>query len=133
MRIFGREPAFWIAIITATLTLVSTFAPWFDGVAGLVQGLLVAVWAAVTALHVQPVAPSVISGVAVALFDLLAWFGIHISDATVGAVNALAVVAVTGLIIRPQSTPRLFPAPDPEPAFVQGRVSLSKVGDDDDL
>lgn len=105
MRIFGREPALVIAVISASLSLLVTFNV---GLSGEQAGALVAVisgaLAAVTAAMTRPIAPSAFTGLVAAGVALLSAYGFNVSPETVGALNAV-VLAVLALLTRGQVSP----------------------------
>lgn len=104
--VLGREPALWIAAIAAVLGIGVTFG--LDGLsAGQAAAIVVALNAAAAvwaALLVRPIAPAVFTGAVSAGAALLAAYGLHVSQETVGAVN-VAVLAVLGLLTRGQVSP----------------------------
>ena len=106
MKIFGREPALWLAVISALLTFGVTFGlDWLT--AGQAAAILVACNAAVgvaTAVATRPVAPAAFTYAVSSAASLAAAYGFELSQATVGAVNGL-VVAVLVLITRQQVSP----------------------------
>lgn len=105
MRIFGREPALIIAVVSAGLSLLVTFNV---GLSGEQAGALVAVisgaLAAVTAAMTRPIAPSAFTGLVAAGVALLSAYGFNVSPETVGALNAV-VLAVLALLTRGQVSP----------------------------
>lgn len=111
MKIFGREPALWVAAIYAVLMTLATFhIPGVDGtMALLVQGVLLAAATAWTAYQVRPVAPAVFAGVVVELAALLAHFGLDLTETQVGSVQAALAVLVS-LMVRGQVTPVADPS-----------------------
>jgi hypothetical protein len=110
-KIFGREPALWIAAVQAVLMLLATLGiPGVDGgLAAAVALLLTAVCTAWMALAVRPVAPAVFVGVVTALVPLLARFGLDLSDVQVGTIG-MVVIAVVTLLARGQVSPAVEPA-----------------------
>jgi len=121
-RIFGREPALWIAVVQSVLMLLATLGiPGVDGVlAAAVALLLTAACTAWTALAVRPVAPAVFVGVVTALAPLLARFGLDLSDTQVATLSTV-VVMVVALLVRGQ----VSPAVEPTPAYARiGRPPL---------
>lgn len=106
MKIFGREPALWIAVLAGGVDLLATLG--WDGLsthqAALIVAAVNAVAAAVTAALTRPIAPSAFTGVVAAVAALLAGYQLDVSQATVGAVNTL-VLAVLFLLTRGQVTP----------------------------
>lgn len=119
-RIFGREPALWIAAIQAVLMLVATLGiPGVDdGLAAGVALFLTAVCTAWTAMAVRPVAPAVFVGVVTALAPLLTRFGLHLSDVQVGTASTLLIAVVT-LFVRGQVAPAV--EPDAAAKYAVGR------------
>lgn len=111
-RIFGREPALWIAVVQAALMLLFTLGvPGIDdGLAGAVSLVLTAAATAWTALAVRPVAPAVFTGALVALAQLLSRWGLDLSDVQVASITGFVMLVVT-LVTRAQVTPM----DDPEP------------------
>jgi hypothetical protein len=111
VRIFGREPALLIAVISAGLSLLVTFG---FGVsadqAGAIVAGISAVFAAVTAAATRPIAPSAFTGLVAAAAALLAAYGLDLSAEKVGAINAV-VLAGLALLTRAQVTPSKEPAP----------------------
>jgi hypothetical protein len=105
MRIFGREPALIIAVISAALSLLVTFGFGVNAEqAGAIVAVISAVFAVASAIVTRPIAPSVFTGLVAAGAALLAAYGINVSVETVGALNAL-VLTVLGLLTRGQVSP----------------------------
>ncbi|MBW1600908.1 hypothetical protein JJV70_02075 [Streptomyces sp. JJ66] len=105
MRIFGREPALVIGVISAGLSLLVTFNVGLTSAqAGGMVALLSALGAAATAAVTRPVAPAAFTGVVAAGAALAAAFGFEVAPETVGALNA-AVLAVLALLTRGQVSP----------------------------
>lgn len=106
-RWFGREPALVIQGIAAVLAACVVFGlPGLnDSLVAAITGLLTAGAAAWTAVHVQPVAPSVFGGLVSAVVALLAVLHVYdVSQAQAGAVQ-LAVAALVAILTRPQQEP----------------------------
>ncbi|GAB3856523.1 hypothetical protein GCM10029963_53040 [Micromonospora andamanensis] len=110
MKIFGREPTLWIQALSAMLGVLVTF-----GVPGLsatqaaaIVAAVSAVFAAINAALVRPVAPAAFTGLVTAFAVLVAAYGLDVSQETVGAVQ-LTVVAVLALLTRTQVTPAADP------------------------
>lgn len=105
------EPALWIGVLSAALSLVATFGfGWLSAEqAALVVAAINAVAAAVTAWRVRPIAPAVFTGAAGAVIALAGAYGLHLSQPTIGGVNVL-VVAVLALLTRGQVSPAPAPA-----------------------
>lgn len=109
-KIFGREPALFIAAIQAALMLAFTLGvPGVDGgLAGAISLVLTAAASAWTALAVRPVAPAVFSGVIVAAVQLLSRWGLDWTEVEVSSLTGFVAVLVT-LVARGQMTPDADP------------------------
>ena len=98
MKLFGREPALVIGVISAALSLIVTFNV---GMSGEQAGAIVA---AITAAMTRPIAPAAFTGVVAASAAMLAAYGFTVSPETVGALNAV-VLSVLTLLTRGQVSP----------------------------
>jgi len=105
-RLFGREPALYIAVIQAALMLAFTLGvPGVDGgLAGAVSLVLTAAAGAWTALAVRPVAPAVFTGLIVAGVQLFSRWGLDLSEVQISSITAFVALVVT-LVARAQMTP----------------------------
>ena len=110
IKILGREPALWIALIGALLTWLAGFEMDF-----LSTGQAVAITSALTGLIIavttRPIAPGLFVAAVGALAAMFAEYGLHWSEAAVTGLGGiiLAVFALFG--VRPQVTPAADPAP----------------------
>lgn len=109
---FGREPALVIQTISALLAMLIGFGiPGLnDNLAGAVTAVLTAAASVWVAIHTQPVAPTVFTGLITAAATLLATFGLNFTQQQVSLV-AMGVTALMALVLRAQVTP----VHDPEP------------------
>lgn len=113
MKIFGREPALWVGLIGAALTLVGTLGIGLTGDQAVLWTTAIgALSGAVTAAMTRPLAPGAFLGFVAAAVPLLAAYGFKLSDETVTALNGLILVALP-LIVRGQVTPSADPQPEP--------------------
>lgn len=112
-KVFGREPALWIASLSALLAVLVGFGlPGInDAVIAALTAFLTAGAAAWTAFHVTPVAPTVFTGVVSTLAVLLGAFGLDFTQTQVSLVAGAAVMLMT-LITRGQITPTASPRYD---------------------
>ncbi|MPY47174.1 hypothetical protein [Streptomyces acidicola] len=111
MKIFGREPALIISVISASLSLLVTFQFGLSAEqAGAIVAVTSAVFAAATATITRPIAPSAFTGLVAAVVALLAAYGFNVTPETVGALNAV-VLAVLGLLTRGQVSPTVPTTP----------------------
>lgn len=120
MRLFGREPVVVLNTLAAVLGLIVSLG--FTGLtaqqAAAIVGGATAVLGAIGAALTRPVAPQAFTALVAAGATLLAAFGYEVSQATVGAVNTLALAALT-LLARGQVSPSAPTAPaDERPAGV---------------
>lgn len=107
---FGRDPALWAQAILSVLAIGQMFFPQLpDTAVAVAAGILAAAAGAFTALHVRPLAPTVFTTLIAALAPLVAFWGIHVTQAQIGALQ-LALAGVLGLLVRSASTPRWDPA-----------------------
>ena len=109
-RLFGREPALWIAVVQGALMLLFTLGvPGIDGgLAGAVSLVLTAAATAWTALATRPVSPAVFTGVITAAVQLGARWGLDWSDVQVSSVTGF-VMLLMALVMRAQVTPDADP------------------------
>jgi len=119
MKIFGREPAAWIALFAVLLQLLSSYLiHWSDGTQGVVNAVIVALFGLWTAAHLpawrDKILPALL-GVAQAVFSLLFAFGNDVPAKTQSEWMAFITVVV-GLFVRTQVTaPVQSPQPSPRP------------------
>lgn len=106
--IFRREPAAILNVVSAAVALVVAFG-WFDINDTKGQAIIAVVSAITTAwlaFHVRPLTPTLLTGLVTSGVAFLAAFDIlHITARETGLIVAFAEVLLTGIIIRPQSTP----------------------------
>ena len=105
MKIFGREPALWISLITSVVTVLAAMNLDFLS-AGQAAAISAFIGAVVIALTTRPVAPALFTAVVAAASALLAEYGLHLSEALVAAVTALVLNAFALAGIRPQVSPQ---------------------------
>lgn len=110
IKIFGKEPAVIIALVGALVTLLVSFKmPGIDAGAG--AAITTFLTAAIIAATTRPIAPALFTAVVSAGAALLAEYGLEWSDAQVGALSGLVLVAFTLFGIRPQVTPNANAVP----------------------
>lgn len=104
--IWGREPALWLATISASLSLAVTLgAPGLSAEqAALIVAAITAVFGAWKAATVRPVAPAVFTTLVTAIAALVTGYGFAVSSETVGAVQAIVVTGLA-LLLRQQVSP----------------------------
>lgn len=110
MKIFGRDPAIWLAVINAGIGLVVALH-WL-GLTTMQGGALVTVVSAIlglaTAFYVKPFAPTAATYLVGVVFEALSTFQYHVSAQAVASINLL-ILAMVAAIVRPQSTPAADP------------------------
>lgn len=104
IRILGREPAAVIAAIGSVLTVLAAMNLDFLD-AGQAAAATAFVSAVVLVATTRPVAPGLVTGVVSTGAALFAEYGLHASDALVGALTG-AVLAIFALISRQQVSPQ---------------------------
>lgn len=106
MRIFGREPTLWIAVIGSVLSLVAGFG--FDWLTADQAALFIAVLNAglgvANAMLVRPIAPAAFTYGVAAVAALAVGYGLDVTQEQIASVN-FVVLAVLGLATRGQVSP----------------------------
>ena len=99
MKILGRNPTLWLAVLNAAVVLIGTVGfHWLSGQqAALAVVAINAVAAALNAWTVRPIAPAAFTYAVGAILALASSYGFNLSAETMGALNAL-VVASLGLL-----------------------------------
>ncbi|HLY14273.1 MAG TPA: hypothetical protein VKR24_07960 [Candidatus Limnocylindrales bacterium] len=107
MKIFGREPTLWIAVIAQLILVAGTFGfHWLTGQeAALWVVAINAVAGAVTAYAVRPVSPVAFTYLVGSILALAGAYGLNLPVETVAAINA-AVVPILALLTRGQVAPQ---------------------------
>lgn len=108
MKIFGREPALWLAVIGSILTVLVGMNLDFLS-AGQAAAIMAAVTAVIIAICTRPVAPALFTGVLAAGVALFAEYGVHLPDGVVAGLTAL-VLSLFALVSRGQISPDVKPA-----------------------
>lgn len=113
VKIFGREPALWVAAISAVLMALAGFhISWLD--AGQSTVIVAALAALVMAFTTRPIGPGLFVSAFAAGAAVFAEYGLPMSEAQVTAVGVVIMAIFSLLGIRPQVTP----AADPRPSAV---------------
>jgi hypothetical protein len=112
MKIFGREPALWLALIGAVLTWGAGLGlDWLS--AGQATAITTAVTGVVIALTTRPIAPGLYVAAVGLISALFAEYGMHWSDASVTALGGIILAGFALFGVRPQVTPKADPRPVP--------------------
>jgi hypothetical protein len=107
MKIFGREPALVLGVISATLSLLVTLGVGLTtDQAGGIVAVISGVFAVATAVLTRPIAPAAFTGLVTVTAALLSAFHFGVAPETVGAINTV-VLAVLVLLTRGQVSPTL--------------------------
>lgn len=110
VKIFGREPALWLALVGALLTWTAGFnLDWLT--AGQAVAITTALTGIVIALTTRPVAPGLFVAAVGALASMFAEYGLHWSEAAVTGLGGIILAAFALFGIRPQVTPAADQAP----------------------
>jgi hypothetical protein len=104
IKIFGREPALWLAVIGAVVTwAVSLGFDWLN--AGQATAIITALTALIIATTTRPVAPALFVGAVAAGAALFGEYGLNISEAAVTGLGTIILAGFAFFGIRPQVTP----------------------------
>lgn len=110
MKIFGREPAAIVSLLTALVAVLVAFKlPGLSAEAG--AALVTFLGGVVIAATTRPWAPGLFAGLVASGAALAGGWGWHFTDAQVAATSALVMVAFTVFGSRPQITPNADPEP----------------------
>jgi hypothetical protein len=103
VKIFGREPAAFIAAIGSILTVLAALNLSFLN-AGQAAAIIAVLAAAVLAWTTRPIAPALLTGFVTAAAALFAEYGLDLSSEFVAAISA-AVLSIFAFITREQVSP----------------------------
>jgi hypothetical protein len=110
IKIFGREPALWIAFVAAiAMALAGLHLPWLN--AGESTAIVAALAAALMAATTRPIGPGVFVSAFAGLAAVFAEYGLPLSEPMVTAVGGVIMAGFALLGIRPQATPAADPRP----------------------
>lgn len=112
MKIFGREPTVWLALIGTVLTAVAGLNVTFMS-PGAAAAIVAALTAVTTALFTRPVAPSLYTAAIVAVVAVGTTYGFDVADNVQTGLIAVTLAVFSFFGIRPQVTPRSDPQPVP--------------------
>lgn len=106
MKLLGREPTLYIAVISQVVILIGTFG--FKLLTGEQAALIVvainAVFAAINALAVRPISPIAFTYAVGSIVAVAGSYGLNLPIETVAAINALTI-GVLALLSRGQVSP----------------------------
>jgi CHASE2 domain-containing sensor protein len=114
MKIFGREPAFWVGVLEALIAVLVTFK--IDGLsqeqAGFWIAVIVAVGGLLTAWATRDTALAALVAVVKALLVLGVAYGLHVTEEQIGLIAALVTTVGAGWL-RTQTSPVSTPISSP--------------------
>lgn len=107
MKIFGREPTLWIAVLTSAVSIIGTLGLHIINgpQAALAVVAINGIFGAINAFAVRPISPVAFTYAIGALVALGAGYGLNVPDTTVATINA-AVIPLLALITRNQVEPQ---------------------------
>lgn len=115
IKIFGREPALWIAFLAAIgIALAGLNISWLN--AGQSTAIVAALAAILLAVTTRPIGPGLFVSAFAAGAAVFAEYGLPVSQGTVTAVGGVIMAAFALLGIRPQATPAA------DPRTIDGKV-----------
>jgi hypothetical protein len=110
IKILGREPALWLALIGAVVAWVATLGfHWLN--AGESTAIITFIAGGVIAITTRPIAPGLFVAVVAAGAALFGEYGLNISQAAVAGLGSIILAGFALFGIRPQVTPKADPAP----------------------
>ena len=108
MKIFGREPTLYIALIGSVLTwLAGINLDWIN--AGQATAITSALTGIAIAVTTRPIAPRLFVAAFGLIASLVAEYGTTISQTTIASVGAIILAGFALLGVRPQVTPAADP------------------------
>lgn len=120
IKIFGREPALWLAAIGAVITwAVSLGLGWLN--AGQATAIVTFLTAVVIALTTRPIGPPLFVGAVAAGAALFAEYGLDVSPEAVTGLGAIVLTGFALFGIRPQVTPVA------DPRTIDGQVVTRRI------
>lgn len=107
VKVFGREPTLWLAVISSIIVLLGTFSlHWLTGQqAALIVVAINAIAGAVNAFTVRPIAPAAFTYATASIIAVAGAYGLNLTIEQVASVNAL-VVPMLALLSRNQVSPQ---------------------------
>jgi hypothetical protein len=106
MKILGREPTLWLALISSLLGIAGTvglgFLDTFQATALVVA--INAIFAAINAYAVRPISPVAFTYAVASVIAVLGAYGLNLPETTVAMVNA-TVIPFLALLSRGQVSP----------------------------
>ncbi len=104
IKVFGREPALWLAAIGAVVTwAVSLGFDWLN--AGQATAIVTFLTAVMIAVTTRPIGPPLFAGAVAAGAALFAEYGLDVSQEAVTGLGAIVLAGFALFGIRPQVTP----------------------------
>src|SRR4051812_10657461 len=104
---FSREPSVWLGVIGSILTAGAALG--FDFLnAGQAAAIVSFLTAVALAVVTRPIAPALFTAAFSALAAIFAEYGLHWSDAQVGAITAVILGGFALFGVRPQVSPSTF-------------------------
>jgi len=110
MKLFGREPTLWLALIGAVVTWAAGLGfDWLN--TGQAVAIVGAVTGAVMAATTRPIAPGLFVAAVSVIAALFSEYGLHWSEAAVTGLGGIILAGFALFGVRPQVTPQADPAP----------------------
>jgi hypothetical protein len=133
MKLLGRDPALWLAFLTAVISIAGTlgFRLLDQEQAALWNVAINAVAGAITAYFVRPISPVAFTYAIAALAQLGAAYGLNLTEPQLSQINAI-VVPTLALLTRGQVSPIETALTDTteNPTPEAAEVNASKTEDD---
>ena len=106
VKIFGREPTLWLAVLSSLVILLGTFGLHVltNQQAALIVVAINALFGAINAYAVRPISPWPFTYAVGSLVALVAAYGVNLPIETVASLNA-AIIPILALLSRGQVSP----------------------------
>ena len=120
-KVFGREPAMWLAFFGALWQVVSAFGLHFGAeTQSVVTAIVAAVFGVVVAIHVHDGIISAVNGLVVAGVSAVSYYAMHWDAAGQAKLVGAIMIVFTFFFVRQNVTPPTPPTVSPAGKFVVG-------------
>jgi hypothetical protein len=104
-KVFGREPAMWLALLGAAWQVLSAFGLDFDPkLQSIVTAVVAAVLGTIVAIQVHDGIVSAVNGLVVALVSLVSYFALHWDAEGQAKLVGAVMIVFTFFFVRPNVT-----------------------------
>lgn len=120
-KVFGREPAMWLALLGALWQVVSAFGLDFDAqTQAIVTAVVAAVLGLVVAVQVHDGIISAVNGLVVAAVSAVSYYALHWDAEGQAKLVGAIMIVFTFFFVRQNVAPKVPAAVSPAGTFVTG-------------